>query len=176
MSEHWPALSLCQSDGGDSKHVSRWRPLQKPTPGSQLSLWTAEVISCDKSWLQEVHDVPRCSASSLISLCTYSPLTSWDNAWLTCWTSHLALNSHCCLKKEYFFYKKPTLLQWYSKPKSRSISDREKVSVCLLNWSWSIAGCKLWQPPDFVISEFEFSLILSDKWITCSKTFPLWYF
>ncbi len=116
MVKYSPGFAPCQSDWGDSKHVSRWGPagakhenhaLSKPTPGSQLSLCAAELISCDKSWLQEatqefttfpgaeqIHSylgIPVLHSETSTSL-------NWDNAWLTCWTSPLGLNSHNFLK------------------------------------------------------------------------------
>lgn len=39
--------------GGPARAKHENHVLSKPTPGSQLSLCAAEVISCDKSWLQE---------------------------------------------------------------------------------------------------------------------------
>lgn len=62
MVKHSPVTAPCQSEWSDSKHILRWGPASgkpenrassKPTPGSQLSLRTVKVISCDKSCFQE---------------------------------------------------------------------------------------------------------------------------
>lgn len=105
MVKHSPFIAPCQSEWGDSKHFSRWAPasakhenlaLSKPTPGSQLSLHTVEVISCDKNWLQEATQEfmtfpGAVQVHSYLGLpVLHSESLNCDNAWLTCWTSRLA--------------------------------------------------------------------------------------
>lgn len=94
------------SPGGDLP-VPSMRTMPCRNPHQEVSCHCAEVISCDKSWLQEatpefnmftggeqVHSylgIPVLHSETNTSL-------NWDNACLTYWTSHLALNSHSFLK------------------------------------------------------------------------------
>lgn len=58
--EHSPVSAPRQSDGGDSKHVSRWgrasasmRTMPCRNPHQEVSCHCTEEVSCDKSRLQE---------------------------------------------------------------------------------------------------------------------------
>lgn len=103
-------VTVNMSPGGgpaSAKHENH--ALSKPTPGSQLSPRTAEVLSCDKNWLQEAtQEFITFSGAEQVHSYRGIPVHSqrntsfnWDNAWLTCWTSHLVTHRvfvfHCCV-------------------------------------------------------------------------------